>query len=86
MNVTTTILKTGKSRAERKVKRDTMLAEAEAKRIAFAKDHPVSAGVIPMVDYVAPSGSYQPAARRDVLAIQAKFARETLQRINLVTT
>ena len=35
-------------------------AEAEKKR-QWAIAHPVSAGVIPLVDYVPPAGRYQPA-------------------------
>jgi hypothetical protein len=40
----------------------------------WAKAHPVSAGIIPMVDYVPPSGSYTPSARP--VADDARFVRQ----------
>jgi hypothetical protein len=51
-------------------------------RIEFAKSHPVSAGVIPMVDYVAPSGSYAPSARAsEPTGNQARFVVKAIRAI-----
>ena len=45
---------------------------------AWKAAHPIHSGIIPVVDYVPPSGSYKPAMR-DNSATQARFVRETLQ-------
>lgn len=45
---------------------------------AWKTAHPVSSGIVPMVDYVPPSGSYHHAPR-DNSTRQATFARQILQ-------
>lgn len=49
-----------RTRHERKVARNAMLASVATERAQFERLHPVLSGRVPVVDYKPPYGVYQP--------------------------
>ena len=59
----TQIFTVKRTRHERKLAHAVDYAAAAREREAYKRLHPVSCGVIPLVDYVPPAGRYVPAPR-----------------------